>query len=128
MNTLQRAILLLTLAMAAFAAEVPRAIPKPQPKAPAKSQQSDQAIEHNIQARYAKSKIATDKFTVKVEKGIATIEGRTDIIQHKGAATRMAKTGGATQVINKIQISENARQKAANNLEKGRKRAEVKPM
>ena len=117
-------MLLLTLAIAALAAEAP----KPAPKTAAKSQPSDQAIEQNIKARFAKSKVAPDKFTVKVEKGVATIEGRTDIIQHKGSATRMAKTGGATHVVNKIQISENARQKAAGNLEKGRKRAEVKPM
>jgi hypothetical protein len=38
----------------------------------------------------------------------------------------MARTGGAIQVVNKIQISENARQRASANLEKGRKRAEVK--
>lgn len=89
---------------------------------------SDSTIEQNIRARFAKSKIAPEKFQVKVQGGVATIEGKTDVIQHKGSATRMAKTGGAVRVINKVQISENARQKAATNLEKGRKRAEVKPI
>jgi hypothetical protein len=93
-----------------------------------KAQLGDAAIEQNIRARFAKSKIAPEKFQVRVQSGVATIEGKTDVIQHKGAATRMAKTGGATKVINKVQISENARQKAAANLEKGRKKAEVKPI
>jgi osmotically-inducible protein OsmY len=110
-----------------FAAEVPKAPVKPRPAA-AKPQLSDAAIEQNIRARFAKSKCASEKFQVKVQGGVATIEGKTDVIQHKGSATRMAKTGGAIQVINKVQISENARQKAAANLDKGRKKAEVKPL
>jgi hypothetical protein len=85
----------------------------------------DSVIEQNIRARFAKSKISADNFQVKVQGGVATIEGKTDIIQHKGAATRIAHTCGAT-VINKIQISEAARQKAAGNLSKGRKQAELK--
>jgi hypothetical protein len=57
---------------------------------------------------------------------VATIEGKTDVIQHKGTATRMAKTGGAIAVNNHIQIGDAARQKAANNLEQGRRRVQVK--
>jgi hypothetical protein len=126
MNPLLRALTLLTLSLSGFAAEVPKAGPKPIPKAAAKPQLSDSAIEQEIRARFARSKIAADKFQVKVQGGVATIEGKTDIIQHKGSATRMARTGGAIQVVNKIQISENARQRATANLEKGRKKAEVK--
>ena len=126
MNLLSRAIPLLALALWAIAAETPKAAPKAAPKSAAKPQLSDAAIEQNIRAKFAKSKIAPEKFTIKVQGGVATIEGKTDIIQHKGAATRMARTGGAIQVVNKVQISENARQRAASNLEKGRKKAEVK--
>ena len=47
-------------------------------------------------------------------------EGSTSIVQHKGAATRMAKTAGAKRVINNIKVSEDAKAKAAGNLEQGR--------
>ena len=57
---------------------------------------------------------------------MATIEGRTNVIQHKGVATRLAKTGGAVAVNNHIQISDAAKQKAAANLEKGRRRVQIK--
>jgi hypothetical protein len=40
------------------------------------------------------------------------------VIQHKGAATRMARTAGAAQVVNNIQISASAKAKAAANLKK----------
>jgi osmotically-inducible protein OsmY len=119
-------VALLPLALCLTAAEVPKPAAKAQPKPAAKTQLSDAAIEQNIRARFAKSKVAADKFQVKVQAGVATIEGKTDVIQHKGSATRMAKTGGAIQVVNKIQISDTARQRATANLEKGRKKAEVK--
>ena len=83
---------------------------KPAPGAP------DATIEQNIRGRFAKSKIAEDKFTVRVERGAAIIEGTTNIIQRKGVATRLAKLGGAARVDNRIRIGEAARQKAAANL------------
>jgi osmotically-inducible protein OsmY len=122
MNFLIPVLSLITFTAAGFAADTAKSPPKP------RAQLSDLTIEQNIRARFAKSKCAPEKFQVKVQGGVATIEGKTDVIQHKGAATRMAKTGGAIQVINKVQISENARQKSAANLEKGRKKAEVKPL
>lgn len=87
---------------------------------------SDADLEKVIRARFARSKIAPDKFEVKVQGGVATITGRTDVIQHKGTATRMARTAGARDVRNRVEISEAARQKAADNLERGRRRAVVK--
>jgi hypothetical protein len=60
-----------------------------------------------------------------VQGGVVTIEGKTDIIQHKGAATRMAHTAGAVGVNNHIEISEAAKQKASDNLAKGRRRAQI---
>jgi osmotically-inducible protein OsmY len=79
----------------------------------------DAAIEQMIRTKLAKSKIGADKFTVKVQGGVAYWSGKTDVIQHKGAATRMAKAAGAVAVVNNIQISEAARQKAARNLTGG---------
>ena len=86
---------------------------------------SDRELESLIRAKFAKSKINADKFTVRVQGGIATVEGRTDVVQHKGVATRMCKTAGAIAVNNHIQISDAAKQKAAGNLEQGRRRAQV---
>jgi osmotically-inducible protein OsmY len=125
MNLLLRVVSSFTLGLASLSAQAPKPAAKTQPKL-AKPQASDAAIEQNIRARFAKSKVAPEKFQVKVQGGVATIEGKTDVIQHKGSATRMARTGGAIQVVNKIQISEGARQRATANLDKGRKKAEVK--
>jgi osmotically-inducible protein OsmY len=87
----------------------------------------DAEIERKIRERFARSKAATeDKFQVRVQGGVATIEGRTDVIQRKAAATRMAKAAGARQINNRIQVSEQARQRSAANLSTGRRRAQVK--
>jgi hypothetical protein len=96
-------------------------------KSPAKqAMKSDAQIEATIRAKFARSKINVERFTVHVQGGVATIEGKTNVIQHKGTATRLAKTGGAVAVNNHIEISDAARQKAANNLDQGRRRAQVK--
>jgi len=104
--------------------------PRPPAKAPAAppvarpaARPSDAQIEADIRARLAKSKIHTDGFTVRVQGGVATLEGHTDVVQHKGVAIRLARSGGALAVNNKIQVSDAARKKAAENLEKGRRRA-----
>ena len=86
---------------------------------------SDAEIEAAIRAKLAKSKIGKDGFTVHVRNGIATWQGSTRVMQHKGAATRMAKTAGAAQVINNIKVSDDARTAAAGNFA-GPKRAVVK--
>jgi len=93
---------------------------------PAKPRLSDSQLEAAIRAKFAKSKINEDKFTVRVQGGIATIDGKTDVVQHKGVATRMSKTAGALAVNNRVQVSEAAKKKAAGNLEEGRRRAQVK--
>jgi osmotically-inducible protein OsmY len=79
---------------------------------------SDAQIDAKIKAKLAKSKIGKDGFKYHVQHGIVTWEGTTGVIQHKGSATRMAKTAGARQVVNNIQISDAARAKAAANLKK----------
>ena len=102
------------------------AAPKAAPAKPALKAVPDAQIEAAIRAKFAKSKINADKFQVHVQGGVATIEGRTDVTQHKGTATRMAKTGGAVAVNNHIRVSDAAKQKSAANLEEGRRRAQVK--
>jgi osmotically-inducible protein OsmY len=77
----------------------------------------DAEIERNIRAKLAKSKMnATEHFTVTVHNGVAVLEGKTNVIQHKGVATRLAKSGGAVAVKNNIQVSDAAKAKAAAKL------------
>src|ERR1700689_3342681 len=123
----------LTAALALLAAFFP--IAAQQPPAPPAHQRAvaptapvrltDAQIDAAIRIKLAKSKIGPDKFRFKVQGGVVSIEGKTDVIQHKGAATRMAKTAGAVAVNNHIEISEAAKEKAADNLEKGRRRAQI---
>jgi osmotically-inducible protein OsmY len=70
---------------------------------------SDGEIEQKIRTKLAKSKIGKDGFVPKVHGGVVTWEGRTSVPQHKGAATRMAKTAGAVRVVNNIRISDGAK-------------------
>lgn len=96
------------------------------PAAATPARPTDAEIEAAIRVKMAKSKIGADKFRFKVQGGVATIEGKTDIIQHKGTATRMAHTAGAIGVNNHIEISDAAKEKASANLAKGRRRAQIK--
>jgi hypothetical protein len=127
-NPLTAALGLLVVIFSIAAQEHP--VPPHQRTVPAKSSApvrlTDVQIEAAIRLKLAKSKIGPDKFRFKVQGGVATIEGKTDVIQHKGAATRMAKTAGAVAVNNHIQISDEAKEKANANLETGRRRAQIK--
>ena len=96
------------------------------PKTQKQAAQPDALMEAAIRAKFAKSKINADKFQVHVQGGVATIEGKTEVIQHKGVATRLARGAGALAVNNHVQSSDAARQKAAANLAKGRRRAQIK--
>jgi len=86
----------------------------------------DKETEAFIRAKLARSKIGKDGFTVRVQGGVAYWDGSTNVVQHKGAATRMAKTAGAKRVVNNIKVSDAAKETAAANLEQGRRRAQVK--
>ena len=86
----------------------------------------DKETESVIRAKLAKSKIGKDGFTVRVQGGVAYWDGATSVVQHKGAATRMAKTAGAKKVVNNIKVSDAAKETASANLEQGRRRAQVK--
>ena len=83
---------------------------------------SDAEIEAKIKTKLAKSKIGKDGITVHVKNGIATWQGNTNVMQHKGAATRMARTAGAIQVVNNIKLSDAAK----GNFGGGVKRVEIK--
>lgn len=87
---------------------------------------SDAELERAIRERFARSKSGADKFTVRVQGGVATIEGQTDVVQRKAAATRMAKAAGARKVVNKIQVNPESSAAASRNLAQGRRRAQVK--
>jgi hypothetical protein len=81
-------------------------------------QVADSEIQQTIQAKLAKSKIGKDGFKFHVLHGVVTWEGTTNVVQHKGSATRMAKSAGATKVVNNIQVSAAAKAKAANQLKR----------
>jgi hypothetical protein len=103
-----------------------KALPsKPVPGQGATAMQ-DKETEALIRTKLAKSKIGKDGFTVRVQGGVAYWEGSTNVVQHKGAATRMAKTAGAKKVVNNIKVSDAAKESASANLDQGRRRAQVK--
>lgn len=77
---------------------------------------SDAEVEATIRTKLAKSKIGKDGFQVHVKAGVATWTGSTTVMQHKGAATRMAKAAGAIHVTNNIKVTEGAGVGAKGNL------------
>lgn len=99
---------------------------RPRPAVPKQAAVSDAELEKTIRARFAASKISTHHFQVHVQGGVATIEGQTEVLQHKGTATRLAKNSGAIKVVNHIAVSQAAKDKAAKNLASGRRRAQIK--
>jgi len=128
-SALAVAVLGVCAALCNFAA--PQAAPRAAASAPrpaakgALPKLSDAQLERTIRAKFAKSKSSAG-FTVRVQGGVAIIEGKTDVVQHKAAATRMARTAGAAAVNNRVVVSEAGKQKAGGNLEEGRRRAQVK--
>jgi len=66
---------------------------------------TDSQIEATIRTKLAKSKIGKDGFKFRVQRGIVTWEGNTNVMQHKGSATRMARAAGAVQVVNNIHVN-----------------------
>ncbi len=122
-----RALAILCIASAALIGQTKTTTAPKKPPTPAgTSAQEDRQIEATIRAKLAKSKIGKDGLTVRVQGGIAYWEGSTGVVQHKGSATRMAKTAGAKAVVNNIKVSDEAKEKSAENLEQGRRRAQVK--
>jgi BON domain len=83
---------------------------------PAAGTVSDAQLDATLRAKLAKSKVGKDGFKFHVQHGVVTWEGQTSVPQHKGAATRMARTSGALQVINNIQVSDEAKAKSLSQL------------
>ena len=83
----------------------------------------DAELRKAIEDRFARSAIAADHFKIEVNNSVARITGKTDVIQHKGVATRLARSMGAKEVRNEVEVSEAARQKAAAQLAKAKKKA-----
>lgn len=73
----------------------------------------DAQLDATIRAKLAKSKIGKDGFRFHVARGVVTWEGNTSVGQHKGAATRMARTSGAVAVVNNIKVSANGSKNGA---------------
>ena len=104
----------LVLTLPGLFAEAPK--PPVRSAAAATPAASDAQLEATIRSKFSSSKINKNNFQVSVKGGVATLTGTTDVIQHKGTATRLAKNAGARTVDNKIKISDAARQKASQNL------------
>lgn len=105
-------------AAAAWAAPEPAVKPKPQLR--------DAELRDAILVRFGRSKAADEHFQVHVQGGTATITGKTDIVQRKASATRMAKAAGAREVLNKIEVSAAGKTKASAGLRRaGLHRSEV---
>jgi len=115
------ALLIAMAGMGHPALAAPPTSPPKQPKAASQPKSpADAQIEAMMRMKLAKSKMNADHFTFSVSKGVATIEGNTNVMQHKGAMTRMAKSSGATSVQNNIRISDAAKARATAALAKGR--------
>lgn len=66
---------------------------------------SDAQIESQLKTKLAKSVIGKDGFTFRVKESVVYWDGATSIPQHKGSATRMAKSAGAKRVVNQIKVA-----------------------
>ena len=91
----------------------------PQTKQTTPVNRSDAEINAILKTKLARSKIGADGFKFSVQGGIVYIDGKTDIPQHKGAATRMARTSGAKAVVNRIVVGDAGKEKATAHLKKG---------
>jgi hypothetical protein len=111
-------LLLLSLGVAVFAG--------PLTQSHSQGKFSDAEIEATIRAKLVKSKIGKDGFQVHVKDGVATWTGSTTVMQHKGAATRMAKAAGAVHVLNNIKVAEGSGIAVKGNLAGQPRRVQVK--
>jgi len=114
---LRRALTIAAMALSLAAALQPAEAPtKSQSKPAAAPHWKDAELKKAIEQRIARSAIAADRFKVDVNDCVAHITGQTEVIQHKGVATRLAKSMGARSVKNDVEVSAAAREKAAAQL------------
>ena len=119
---MRQVIRMATAALFMAAALQPAEAPKrTQPQVQGTPRWKDAELRKAIEERFARSAIAVDKFKVEVSNGVARITGKTDVMQHKGVATRLARSMGAKEIRNEVEVSEAARRKAAEQLAGGRK-------
>lgn len=123
---MRRMFRLTAVALFLAAALQPAEAPK-KTQAQATPRWRDAELRKTIEERLARSAIASDGFKVEVTNGVARITGKTDVIQHKGVATRLARSMGAKVVKNEVVVSEAARRRAAAQLAKGRATAAPAP-
>lgn len=76
------------------------------------SANSDALISAKIKTKLSRSKLKGDGLQFKVNQGTVEWEGVVTIPQHKGAATRMARTSGASNVVNRIVVKAGTKAKA----------------
>jgi osmotically-inducible protein OsmY len=98
---MQRAFLILTMVGCSFSLFAGSSVTKSH----SEGKFSDAEIEATIKAKLGKSKIGKDGFQIHVKDRVATWTGSTAVMQHKGAATRMAKAAGAVHVLNNIKVA-----------------------
>lgn len=67
---------------------------------------SDKAIEADLRQRLKRSKLSLDGVGFSVKDGVVTWTGTVKVPQRKGAATRIAKSAGASRVVNQLRISQ----------------------
>jgi hypothetical protein len=120
---MKRALFLLTL----LGSSVGLFAGPPLTKSHSEGKFSDAEIEATIKAKLAKSKIGKDGFQIHVKDRVATWIGTTTVMQHKGAATRMAKAAGAIHVLNNIKVSGDAGLPVGRNLAGQPRHVQVKP-
>ena len=72
---------------------------------------TDTQIEGQLHDRLAKSVVGKDGFTASVKGGVVYWAGSTNVAQHKGAATRIAKSSGARRVVNNIVVKKGGAKK-----------------
>jgi BON domain len=123
MQRLFALFLALPLLVATFAVPIYATAPSRSVKSQHTPTPSDAQIEAAIRTKLAKSKIGKDGFTFRVQRGVVTWEGSTSVMQHKGSATRMARTAGAAQVVNNIQVNITAKGNTTSSF----KKASVQP-
>lgn len=116
-------ILLLTFATLASPAQTPEETPSED--ATARQSLQDAALKTTIEKRFADSAIAVNHFEVEVRDGAAILRGRTDVVQHKGVATRLARLAGAENVDNRIEVTDRARAKASRSARSTPRRVHV---
>ncbi len=68
----------------------------------------DATVENRLRARLARSSLRSEPVRVRVVQGVAILEGSVSTPQRKGAATRLARSSGASSVENRLQVGTSA--------------------